>query len=709
MCGLCLGGLVRAAEPTAWTCADVRSLTREQAAEHRPVVVRGVVTFVENGRSLVIQDDSAGLYITARAQRFTPDTLRLMQAGTQVEVTGTSVPGGFAPIVCADSVRVLGQAPLPPAQEVQLADLDSGRFDCLRVSLSGVVQQARFGGAPELNLRLEIATSTGGFSAFIKNPGNLGASRLVDAEVQATGVCYTLSNPRGELLGNLLWLADATELSQLQPARTDPFTAPEVAPLALNPYRPQGPNHHRQRLKGTVTLSRSGDFFYVEMAQRGIRVNTRSPERVMPGDQVEAVGFVKQTADFAILNDAEFRILGKSLLPEPLAFTRGEILALRSTDTNAVLRQEDYDGKRVRMRGQVITLESHVGKDHQLLLHSYGGIVVATLPASITGAELTELVPGSDVEATGICALTLYENWPARVLPTAKDFTLILQDKASLRILSRPSWWTTQRLLWALTATAILLVSALGLVVLLRRRIAQRTAELAAEMRTRQEKERALLDAEVEFRATHQERERLAADLHDTIEQSLTGIAMQLDASKRAPTPEHAGRNLALASQMLARSREDVRRSVWNLRARALDDQFLREAVRHIVAATLDGTAIELNVGGSGEEEVIPDFIAGNLLMVAKESITNALKHAAPTRVDINVDYTPATVTLTVSDNGCGFTPIKAQGPHEGHFGLTGMRERAERLSGRIELSSVLGKGTCITLTVPLHEHSDVK
>ncbi len=248
-----------------------------------------------------------------------------------------------------------------------------------------------------------------------------------------------------------------------------------------------------------------------------------------------------------------------------------------------------------------------------------------------------------------------------------------------------------------------LLLGSLALVSILRLKVDSATSQLDAEMRARMDESQARHDAEVEFHAILQERERLAADLHDTLEQSLTGVALQLEASGRAPNPERAQHNLKLAEQMIARCREDVRRSVWNLRAQALEGQHLRAALRQIAESLLDATDVSIVVGGSGAEETLPDIIGGNLLMLAKEAVTNALKHGAPTRIDITVDYLPDSITVTLRDDGSGFIPGEVGGPQQGHFGLTGMKERAAKLGGRINIVSRPGLGTEISITTPSH------
>jgi len=274
---------------------------------------------------------------------------------------------------------------------------------------------------------------------------------------------------------------------------------------------------------------------------------------------------------------------------------------------------------------------------------------------------------------------------------------LLLRGPEDLRVLRSPSWWTPARLGTALGITAVLLVLALVWVQTLRRLVAERNLRLAAEQQRRSE-------AEIEFRAVLQERERLAADLHDTLEQSLTGLAFQVETLKRlgGEQPAQTVHHLELASQMLARSRDDVRRSVWNLCTQGLGEKSLRDAIRSSVAEVVAGTAIAVECGGSGEERPLPGHIASHLLLIAGEAVTNALKHAKPRRIQIAVDYGPEAVALSVSDDGNGFDLAQAAGPHQGHFGLQGMRERARRLGAELQVTSKPGQGTGIAVKVPI-------
>lgn len=688
-----LGGRVDAQEPLR-RCSEVRALTREQAMEKRPVEVCGVVTFVLKS-AIVLQDESQGIYANLSNALVDWGGTQGPHVGMRLALRGVTGPGGFAPVITASEVKLLGEGPMPQASRQTLTELRTGAFDCQRVEMRGVVQRIHRRDTQQGQLRLEITTLDGSFSAFLADSRGLDGDGLVDAELRLTGVCFTFFNTRGEAVGVHLQIPAANDIAIIEPAVADPFAAPEVSPLALRPFSQKPPNLHRQRLAGTVTLARPGEFLYVQTPLRSVRVNTRSSDVLEPGDEVEAAGFVAPAQGFAVLDEAIVRRTGRGALPEPMNITRTQVLAVKSLGANK-LRQEDYDGTLVKLCGRLVKIESNSGEEHRLFLDCPGGVVIATLGAQIPNDALTPLAVGSDVEATGVCAVRLSASWPALAMPVPEDFTLLLHAPGSVRILRAPPWWTPQRLAVALAATGLVLFLALAWVWTLRRRVARRGAALAESMRARR-------DAAVEFDTTLRERTRLAADLHDTLEQSLTGLALQLEAADalQGEAPARSSQHLALARQLLDRSREDVRRSVWELRASPLEGNTLTEALRCIAADRSAGLSVRITVESEGTPLPVPDFVAGNLLLLTQEGITNALKHAAPHDISLRLAFTARSVTLTIRDDGRGFAPGTAPGPRDGHFGLQGMRERAKRLGGTLAIHSAPGSGTTITISLP--------
>ncbi len=158
---------------------------------------------------------------------------------------------------------------------------------------------------------------------------------------------------------------------------------------------------------------------------------------------------------------------------------------------------------------------------------------------------------------------------------------------------------------------------------------------------------------------------------------------------------------MSLALQLLDRSREDLRRSIWNLRANPLDQGTFVEALQQVAADRSVGITPQISVVSEGQPRPLEDFVAGNLILLAQEGITNAIKHAAAKQIGLKLAYGEKAVSLTVWDDGRGFDPKNAAGLKEGHFGLQGMRERIKRLAGTFEIRSLPGQGTSILATVP--------
>jgi signal transduction histidine kinase len=692
---LVIGCTVVAQETATWrTIAEIRQLPRSVIDGKESVKIRGVVTLTQAREAIVIQDDTDAIYAHWSGS---PAGLRV---GDRVEATGQVALGRFAPLLRVTEVRKLGQAAMPTPVRAELGELKSGRHDCHLVLVRGVARWLRPPDAHTKLTRVEIATLGGPLIVILENGSGLIESALVDAEVEVTGCCFAFFNPRGEITGVNLRVQNAGGIRVLRAAPADPFSAPEISAPSLRPFRPEGPVLHRQRVTGIVTLRGTESFLFLQAERRGFRVHYSTPVAPDPGERVEVSGFVEPGASFSVMTNAVVRRIEKGRLPEPLRITAKEVLGYRPTprQENTI---EDFDGSLVQLTGSLIKLDDVSLQPQRLYVDHQGSTIAATFAQRQAGEALARLREGAVLELTGVCQVNLTSGWSAPYQPVVENFDLLLHSAEFVRVAQAPPWWTVRRLATLLVVTAVLLVAAVGGVILFRRLALRRSRELAAEVIARENQERAHREAGLEFQATMRERERLAADLHDTVEQSLTGIALQLDATRRAPEPGVAARNLALATQMLARSREDVRRSVWNLRAQALEGQMLRDALRQIAGELLRGTPMQLEVLGEGVEIPLPDLVAGNLLMLAKEAVTNALKHSGGTRLEVRVDYSPGRVTLEICDDGCGFPVAEARGPHLGHFGLTGMRERAARLNASLSIESKPRQGTRIVASVP--------
>jgi signal transduction histidine kinase len=195
------------------------------------------------------------------------------------------------------------------------------------------------------------------------------------------------------------------------------------------------------------------------------------------------------------------------------------------------------------------------------------------------------------------------------------------------------------------------------------------------------------------------ERNRMAREIHDTLAQGFTGIVVQLEAAEDvlgAADPaarEHLGRARALARQSLA----EARRSVYALRAPALEREPLPLALRASIAALTAPAPLRVDWEIDDEWPALPAELEQDLLRIGQEAATNALKHAQARRLRVALRATAEAVELEVSDDGRGFDPAAGTGG----FGLLGMRERAARHGGALKLVSQAGAGTSVRCRIP--------
>jgi signal transduction histidine kinase len=693
----CTGGDIFAEAPLT-TCAAIRALPRESAARGLPVQLRAVVTFTYGNKDAgtVVENGGEGIYMDAQSAR----TNGLLPAdepwpenlvrGALVEVNGVTGPGHFAPVIFPRSIRVIGTAPLSEPPLVPFFALLDGRWDCQRVRLRGVVQFAEEHPTEVDRVRLDLA-ALGGRIPINSLEAIPNLPRLMDAEVEVTGIVFTYFNIRGEFVGAWMQMAQAGDLRVLQPGPEDPFAVPELRLSTLRPFSREGMTFHRRRCTGTVTLSRPGEFFYLQEGERGVRVETRDATLLAPGDRVEVSGFVEVAEQFGKLRGALVRKIGEAARPVPVPAERRRVLGEKTPRT--VSDAEDMDGRFASLRGRLEKVDGP-----RLLVESEGRLVSAMLVREPTAVELARFVPGSEVRVDGVIQVELSSGWPAQDFLRPVNFQLFVHSPEDVMILRAAPWWTPRRLWLLLGGIGVVLAVMLGWNWLLRRRVEQRGVQLAQEIRARRE-------AAVEFEATLRERERLAADLHDTLEQSLTGVAFRLETMvlKREKAQDYSV-ELDRVRQLFASTREDVRRSIWNLRANSLEGHTLPEAIQSVADRLAGGRDLVVAVETEGAVRALPDFIAGNLLLLAVEAMTNALKHAEPRSILVRVAFAADAVTLTVEDDGHGFDPAHAAGPREGHFGLQGMRERVKRLDGVLEVTTAPGKGTRLAATVPVRK-----
>ncbi len=680
--------LIRSAVAEPWlTVGEVLRLTPEVLRQKPAVRLRGVVTYFksEGARDLVIQDETGGIFVSPGDR----EPAAGLQPGMLVEVAGTAGLGNFSPRVQATTISVLGVNPLPEPELVVFDDLRSGRFDCRYVEANGVVRAAivdRELTPPRLILR--VATPAGLFNCWVLRFGDGEGLRLVDAAVRVRGVCLAWENPRRQFTSLRLLVNNLDAIAVTLASPADPFAAAPTMPDDLLRYRPEGLNPHRVRLRGVVTCWRPGDYLVIQDAKFGIRVNSDSRTPLRSGDEVDVVGFPALIGYSAGLEDSVFRIIGHHDEPAPTLVTAREFIS----DQWAI----DTDQKLVRLQGTLRALQ-HEDREMHLLMEDAGVNFDALLPHDSSDGWAEAIDAGSRLELTGVCDVRPSDR-NRMVGGTPDGFALLLRERRDVVVLHAGPWLNRKRLLMILGVSGAGLSFAVLWAFMLRRRVEKRTAQLAREIRSRH-------DVAAEFAAVQSERDRLAAELHDTVQQSLTGAALQLRAAGLAlvHAPDDARPHVDNARQLLEHSRDELRNAVWDLRAgTAVAETDLAAALREAAASAQIGGGRPVAFSMEGEPRPVSPALAHHAARIAHEALTNALRHSGAHAMELTLSFVPHGLQLTIRDEGHGFDPEQAAGPATGHFGLEGMKRRAARLGGTLTIESVTGKGTTITLNAPL-------
>ncbi|HEY4417744.1 MAG TPA: two-component regulator propeller domain-containing protein [Verrucomicrobiae bacterium] len=198
------------------------------------------------------------------------------------------------------------------------------------------------------------------------------------------------------------------------------------------------------------------------------------------------------------------------------------------------------------------------------------------------------------------------------------------------------------------------------------------------------------------------ERKRIAQELHDTLLQGFTGVRLKLFAISHRlnETPSAVGEQLKLVLKQTEQCLAEARRSVWALRSQSLEEADLAAALSRAVSFAISGTGLKLDLKVAGKPRQLSNIVEFNLLRICEEAVANIIKHANACIVTVELQYEARHVVLRVSDNGCGFNSSDSKILQEEHFGLSGMRERAQIIGGTLEIQSTIGNGTQVILKV---------
>ncbi len=203
------------------------------------------------------------------------------------------------------------------------------------------------------------------------------------------------------------------------------------------------------------------------------------------------------------------------------------------------------------------------------------------------------------------------------------------------------------------------------------------------------------------FAVVLEERGRLAREMHDTVIQGCVGVSTLLEAasSLQESSPAASGDLVERARSQIQLTIEDARRAVWKIREQSGSSGGLSSSLARMAERVGKETGIAVECTASTPSVAVAPETQHNLLLVAREAINNAVRHGAPTRVNLDLRSDQARLSLTIADDGTGFSADET--PQGDHYGIVGMRERVESLGGHFTITSAPGKGTVVRVEVP--------
>jgi signal transduction histidine kinase/ligand-binding sensor domain-containing protein len=207
---------------------------------------------------------------------------------------------------------------------------------------------------------------------------------------------------------------------------------------------------------------------------------------------------------------------------------------------------------------------------------------------------------------------------------------------------------------------------------------------------------------ESRFEAVLGERNRIAREIHDTLAQGFAGISVQLEIVSRqmGATSDSVREHLDQARMLVRSSLAEARRSIWELRSQSAEMEDLASRLSKMAAQMGGAGQPKVAVQVRGTYRPLAARTEDELLRIAQEAVTNAIRHAEASSIDVELAFDRSLLRMTISDNGKGFSPNGTTTGVNGHFGLKGMHERAAGIDAKLKLDTAPGAGTRLSVEV---------
>jgi signal transduction histidine kinase len=653
---------------TLTNATQILQLSPEQANAKPPVRIQGVVTCYDHGRVLFVQDETAGVFVYHTGGRLS------LRPGHHVRVSGVANRGRYSPIVVSPVIQPAESGPAIQPRSVSLAQIQFGDLDAQWVETDAVVRSQKI---IDGRLLLEIADPPSRVRLWIVDHDGFEQLPLIGSSVRVRGVVGASVRDGGQLEGFQIFANALADVTVLRSHTEDPISIPlrPIGELARRDGRSimQGPI----RVRGAVTLRQPGRAVFIQDDSGGLEVLTKAPLNDMVlGTVVEATGYAGPILEPVRLEDAQLRILATNSVPQ--------VVNLSAED----LFQSRYNSRLVEIKGRFLG-RAATSNSLALEVQAEGRFLTALLDAPEPNATLTALEPGCTLRLIGVCRF-------GKDSGNDSTASLLLRSPTDVKVISPPAANRTPALPALVTAT---ILTGAGLVVALW--FLQKQHSRADDLRGRQAAlELKMHQSEQQLRHSIEERERIGRDLHDDIIQSIYAAGLGLEDCRRVvrQSPEQAEARLGAAIQTLNNTILGVRSFIAGLEPKVLNGREFKTALKSLALTSGDSpTQFQFQVDPTGAGS-LTSTQATQLLHIAKEAMSNSLRHAHASSVTVSLQSDGPGVRLEIRDDGVGFDPGTV-GSHG--QGLRNIAARAREVGAELQIISSPGQGCRTLVTVP--------
>jgi len=658
---LSLNFSVLATEPIRGIQA-VRDLSVEKAESEPPleVEVEGQVTLIGYSRTgCFISDGEHAIYVSYYISRM-PDWMKL---GSVVKINGQADPGGFLPHVNATSTTLARQGSLSEAPEFDDSLLFEPGLDCERVRVKGILLGvSAYENRPYLFLTVMSKSRTLLVRAIKEGDTEAKLRRLIHRRGEATVVVATRANEDRQMTDRYFQLVSIEHLKALVPGPE------EIMPF--NQVLKKGnPDQGVAMVRGRVIHSR-GDQLYLRREEGCVLLRQPFERHSEIGSRVRAEGY----------------IVTKPFGPELLSYSVksiGRVGEVKPVDFP--VEKEVYSS---RLHNELVVLNCEllsVGRstDSTILNCMAGGVSFeAIVPVGVVLSE--NVSPGCEMRLAGICRLESNEPIPSAALGAAERFKIHVRKVTDISVIKSAPWWTMKKLLVGIGVISLVGLFAVLWGLILRRRVKAQT-QIISEQSQRE--------------ATMKERQRLARELHDSLQQNLTGISFQVDhAQNQMGEPGKGAEILERVQGMITECQKETRESITRLRSSSNPRGSLVVYLEDTLREQAEAAGVEIELTTEGDPVPLDSFVLRHSLKICQEAFSNALRHAEAEKVVLSFKYRPDELVVSIVDDGKGFRADEA--PVPGHYGIVGMRERAELIGAKLNIKTEPGEGSEVELVI---------